>query len=249
MNIYEKMSAITSEIKKVAKNLEVGVGQRQYKATGEADVLAAVKELEEKYKVYSYPYSREIVDSSILQTEKECKGTVTKGNQIFMRLKTVYRFVNIEEPEEFIDVPTYGDGVDTQDKSPGKAMTYADKYALMKAYKIITGEDPDQTGSPDNVNILNKKETKKNISNKVTDVEAKSIYALMLRKGVDIVHNLQKNYGISNTADLTKEQYLSIFKAINNMPDKEQKNKKEIEQEQMEMYADYMSANEDMGAR
>lgn len=99
-------------------------------------------------------------------------------------------------------------------------MTYGDKYALMKAYKIITGDDPDQTGSPDNMNIVNKNGTKKSTNNKVTDVEAKSIYALMVRKGIDVVHNLQKNYGISNTADLTKEQYLSIFKAINNMPDK-----------------------------
>ena len=222
MNIYEKLLAITSEIKKVAKNLEVGVGQSQYKAVGEADVLTAVKELEEKYKAYSYPFNREIVDNAILQTEKEYNGKVTKGNQIFMRLKTVYRFVNIEKPEEYIDVPTYGDGVDTQDKAPGKAMTYGDKYALMKAYKIITGDDPDQNGSPDNMNIVNKNGTKKSTSNKVTDVEAKSIYALMVRKGIDVVHNLQKNYGISNTADLTKEQYLSIFKAINNMPDKEE---------------------------
>lgn len=222
MNIYEKLSAITSEIKKVAKNLQVGTGQNQYKATAEADVLEPVKELEEKYKVYSYPFSREIVDSSILQTEKEYNGKTTKGNQIFMRLKTVYRFVNIEKPDEFIDVTTYGDGVDTQDKAPGKAMTYGDKYALMKAYKIITGEDPDQDGSPDNMNILDKKTTKKSTNNKVTDVEAKSIYALMVRKGINVVHDLQKNYGISNTADLTKEQYLSIFKAINNMPDKEE---------------------------
>ena len=43
----------------------------------------------------------------------------------------------------------YGDGVDTYDKAPGKAMTYADKYALMKAYKISTGDDPDQEASPE----------------------------------------------------------------------------------------------------
>ena len=30
-----------------------------------------------------------------------------------------------------------------EDKAPGKAMTYADKYALLKAYKIQTGDDPD----------------------------------------------------------------------------------------------------------
>lgn len=149
MNIYEKLLSITGEIKNVSKNLEVGVGKNSYKAVGEADVLFAVKELEQKYKVYSYPCKREIVDRAVLETEKEYNGNVTKGNQIFLRIETTYKFVNIENPEESIEITTYGDGIDTQDKAPGKAMTYADKYALLKAYKIITGEDPDQEHSPD----------------------------------------------------------------------------------------------------
>lgn len=140
MNIYEKMSKITAEISAVAKNLEVGFGQSKYKAVGEADVLAAVKPIEQKYGVYSYPYDREIVDSGILTNVQRD----IEKKQLFMRLKTVYRFVNIEKPEEYIDIVTYGDGVDPQDKAVGKAMTYADKYALLKAYKIITGDDPDQ---------------------------------------------------------------------------------------------------------
>lgn len=149
MNIYEKLLNITGEIKNVSKNLEVGVGKNSYKAVGEADVLFAVKQLEQKYKVYSYPCKREIVDRAILETEKEYNGNVTKGNQIFLRIETTYKFVNIENPEESIEITTYGDGIDTQDKAPGKAMTYADKYALLKAYKIITGDDPDQEHSPD----------------------------------------------------------------------------------------------------
>ena len=42
---------------------------------------------------------------------------------------------------------TFAEGIDAQDKGSGKAMTYGDKYALMKAYKISTGDDPDQTAS------------------------------------------------------------------------------------------------------
>lgn len=216
-NIFEKLLAITSEIGNVNKNLVVGEGKAQYKAVGEADVLKAVKELEKKYGIYSYPYDRKIVDSSILQTEKEFKGEVKRGNQIFLRLETTYRFVNIEKPEEYIDIKSYGDGVDTQDKAPGKAITYSDKYALLKAYKMITGDDPDQNASPENMKIEGQ-----TVTSKVTDAEAKSIYSLMMRKGLNVAHDLQKNYGISNTADLTKEQYLSIFKAINGLPDKEQ---------------------------
>lgn len=215
-NIFEKLLAITTEIGKVNKNLVVGEGKAQYKAVGEADVLKAVKELEEKHKIYSYPCERKIVDSSILQTEKEFKGEIKRGNQIFLRLETTYRFVNVEKPEEYIDITTYGDGVDTQDKAPGKAMTYSDKYALLKAYKMITGDDPDQNASPENMEIKGQA-----VTNKVTEAEAKSIYSLMLRKGINVVSDLKKNYGITNTADLTKEQYLEIFKAISKMPDKE----------------------------
>ena len=159
MNIFEKLLAITSEIKTVNKNLEVGVGKSAYKAVGEADVLAAVKVLEEKHKVYSYPCKREVIDRAILETEKEYNGTTTRSNQIFLRIETTYRFVNIEKPEEFIEITTYGDGIDTQDKAVGKAMTYADKYALLKAYKIITGDDADQEHSPDRANYTEKQTT------------------------------------------------------------------------------------------
>lgn len=143
-NIYQRMSAVTAEISAVAKNLEVGFGQSKYKAVGEADVLAAVKPAEKKHGVYSYPYSREIIESEVLTTVDR-NGQEKKSQ--FLRMKTIYRFVNVDKPDEYIDVATYGDGVDPQDKAPGKAMTYGDKYALLKAYKIITGDDPDQHAS------------------------------------------------------------------------------------------------------
>ena len=144
MNIYEKMLAVTDEIARVAKNLRVGEGRSEYKAVGEADVLAAVKPLEAKYKIYSYPYSRDIIQACVMTKERTYQGNTTKTENQFMRVQTVYRFVNAEKPEEFIDITTFGDGVDPQDKAPGKAMTYGDKYALLKAYKIMTGDDPDQ---------------------------------------------------------------------------------------------------------
>lgn len=147
MNIFQKMSSITEEITRVAKNLNVGVGKSQYKAVGEADVLNAVKPIEIKYGVYSYPLNRNIVDANILTTKSEYNGETTEKNQLFMRLETIYRFVNIDKPDEYVDIKTYGDGVDSQDKAPGKAMTYSDKYALLKAYKIETGDDPDQKAS------------------------------------------------------------------------------------------------------
>lgn len=135
-NIYKRMLDVESELRVVAKNLNVGYGTFKYRATGEADVLLAVKPLEAKHGIYSYPFKRTIIKEKELE-----KGYME-------RVETVYRFVNVDEPSDFIDITSYGDGIDTGDKGPGKAMTYSDKYALMKAYKIVTGDDPDQDPSP-----------------------------------------------------------------------------------------------------
>ena len=148
LNIFQRMLAATSEINRVAKNLKVDISKSQsYKAVAESDVLEAVKPIEEKYGIYSYPVSRTVIKDEAYTTTSEYDGRKSEKTTFFMRLATVYRFVNIDNPDDYIDITTYGDGVDTQDKAPGKAMTYADKYALLKAYKIQTGDDPDASGN------------------------------------------------------------------------------------------------------
>ncbi len=194
-NIYKKMSAITAELTAVAKNLNVGIGKSAYKAVGEADVLAAVKPLEEKHGVYSYPYSRKIVEADLVTTTSEYQGKVTEKTNRYLRIETVYRFVNIDNPEEYIDITTYGDGIDPQDKAVGKAMTYSDKYALLKAYKIITGEDPDQFKSEEG-------KTEKKLTNR------EKVIIVAREKGIDL-KELAKDYEITNkTSELRYEEIL-----------------------------------------
>lgn len=149
LNIFQRMLAATFEISSVAKNIEVGFGKNAYKAVSEADVLEVVKPIEARHGIYSYPYSRKIIKDEIFTTIAESNGEKKEKNTFFVRVETVYRFVNTDNPTEYIDITTYGDGVDTQDKTPGKAMTYGDKYALLKAYKIRTGDDPDEKASGD----------------------------------------------------------------------------------------------------
>ena len=194
-NIYKKMSAITAELTAVAKNLNVGIGKAAYKAVGEADVLAAVKPLEEKHGVYLYPYSRKIVEADLITTTSEYQGKVTEKTNRYLRIETVYRFVNIDNPEEYIDITTYGDGIDPQDKAVGKAMTYSDKYALLKAYKIITGEDPDQFKSEEG-------KTEKKLTNR------EKVIILAKEKGID-VKELAKDYGLSSKT--TEERYAEVL--------------------------------------
>ena len=150
MNIYERMQKITEEMGVVQKNLSIQAGSSKYNAVSERDILDNVKPLEAKYRIYSYPLDRQILQTDTLTKEAEYKGKITKTNSLFMRIETIYRFVNIDLPEQYIDIKSYADGIDTGDKAAGKAMTYADKYALMKGYKISTGDDPDKEASPEN---------------------------------------------------------------------------------------------------
>lgn len=152
-NIFQRMALITAELQTVAKNLTVATGgNNSYKAVSERDILDAVKPLEEKHGVYSYPVNRTVLESNLLESESsftDSKGNtkVTQKTTFMTRIETVYRFVNVDKPDEYIETTTFAEGIDAQDKGSGKAMTYADKYALMKAYKISTGDDPDQDAS------------------------------------------------------------------------------------------------------
>ena len=138
LNVFQRLSAITSEMKTIEKKSDVATSKdKSYKAVREIDILNAVKPLEEKYGIYSYPFERQVIES------KQVQGYSDKQNN-FLRVEVTYRFVNIDVPSEFVEVKSYGDGIDSQDKAPGKALTYADKYALLKAYKIATGDDPDE---------------------------------------------------------------------------------------------------------
>ena len=148
MNIFQKLAAITADMQTVAKNLSIDTGNgKSYKAVSERDVLDTVKPLEAKHGVYSYPVNRETLESERLETETKY-GVKTS---FYTRIKTVYRFVNMDDPTDYIETVVFSVGLDSGDKGDGKAMTYGDKYALLKAYKISTGDDPDQQASVDTV--------------------------------------------------------------------------------------------------
>lgn len=182
MNLYQRLLAIENELQTVAKNFEIGTGKYAYKAVSEADIKRAVRPLEYKYGVKSFPvYSDEL-----------CNDPIMNGDRVnfHLRLKITYRFVNVDNPDEYVDVPCYGDGIDTGDKAPGKAQTYATKYALMMMYHMITGDDPD-------------KEASKEYKGNATPEQVERINALYLP---DEIAGMLARIGKNSVADLTAKQ-------------------------------------------
>lgn len=203
LNIYERLLLISSEVPYVAKNLTVSTGSSSYKAVSESDIISTIKPLETKYRVFSYPVSRRIVESSQIENTNGKK-------QNFLRLEIIYRFINIDKPEQYIDITTYGDGIDSGDKAPGKAMTYADKYALMKGYKIPTGDDHDKDASPE--------EAGKVIIDKPSDIH------LATKSDIELINEIRisgdagifddlliKEYKVKTIPELTHNQCVDLL--------------------------------------
>jgi hypothetical protein len=144
MNLFEKMQAVSISISHVEKNIKIGSGSFAYKAVSEVDVLTQVKKAEAENRVMSIPIKQELLKSEVITVvNSQGKESISHVDTI----KMTVRIIDLDAPESFIDVESLGKGIDPQDKGLGKASTYARKYALLNAYKLITGEDPDQHGS------------------------------------------------------------------------------------------------------
>lgn len=130
MNIYEKIAAIMQDVQYLAKDDHVSFGSTSYKALSEEKVTSIMRAEMLKHKLVVFPVSQ-IANRT---------GNIT-------HVDVVYRMVNVENPEESIEVASCGDGADTQDKGSGKAMTYAFKYMWLRTFALPTGEDPDKVSS------------------------------------------------------------------------------------------------------
>jgi len=155
-NLFQKILDISTDVRSIEKNMTVGSGNYSYKAVSDLAVTIAVKTAEEKHGVVSIPIRQELVSSEVYRsTKKETYNGKETEKETFTyvdNIKMTVRFINVNDPSEFVDVETYGKGIDTGDKGFGKASTYARKYALLNAYKIATGDDPDKDASPEDGN-------------------------------------------------------------------------------------------------
>lgn len=208
-NIFQRMAAITAELQTVAKNLTVPTGGKNtYKAVSERDILDAVKPVEAKHGVYSYPVSRNVLESNMLESENTYNGQTKKTTTFMTRIETLYRFVNVDNPTDYIETVTFAEGIDTQDKGSGKAMTYADKYALMKVYKISTGDDPDQTASEEKNYTRTTPQRTAPSAPKQTKTPREQLIMKLHEKGINVnEYAMQK--GLNK--DTTPETYIKLL--------------------------------------
>lgn len=123
LNIAQRINAAMADVDYIQKEKKQGMN---YTIVSHDAVTAKVRPILQKHGVVYYPRAMSV-------------------EQVGNRTQAVFavRFENIDDRSDFIDVETFGYGVDAQDKGPGKAMSYGVKYALLKVLGLETGDDPD----------------------------------------------------------------------------------------------------------
>lgn len=193
-NLYEKIQLVSNEIKNIEKNMTVGKGNYAYKAVQDLDVTLEVKEAETKYGLVSIPIKQDLIKSEIIRVVKEGGGESINYMDI---VKMTLRIINLENTTEYIDVESFGRGLDPGDKGFGKASTYARKYALLNAYKIATGEDPDDNKSKTQV--------------PVTVDEIKNAVEGYMMTDSNFTKNILSYFNVGCSEDMTSEQFKMAY--------------------------------------
>lgn len=137
MNIYQKINEVRKKISYVQKDTTVGLGNNSFKAVTHDQVTSLARS--------------HFVDQGIImvptQIEKglSVDGT-TKSGSPKIRFEAMFRvkFVNIEDKDDYIDVVVEAHAEGSDDKCPGKALSYATKMAMLKVLMLETGEDDEE---------------------------------------------------------------------------------------------------------
>lgn len=157
MNIYQKINAVRKAISYIQKDKEVSFGKSSYRAVTHDAVTGMVRQHLIEHGVIIVPsvissvfHPAEMV-TSVNDQWKE--STVTAKQRLY---EATYQidFVNMEDGQDRISIQMNAHALDNGDKAPGKAISYATKYAMLKLFNIETGEDEESRYQSDEFDIV-----------------------------------------------------------------------------------------------
>ncbi len=135
--LASKLAEIMGEIGRITKG---GTNSAQgYKYVMASQVADAVREKLAAHNVIMLPVGADVVESGRTPSEK----------QSLLTIRFTWRFVDGDSGET-LDFQSIGTGADSGDKAAYKATTGAIKYALLTAFLIPTGDDPENDAAVSN---------------------------------------------------------------------------------------------------
>ena len=132
-NLAIKMLGIMKEVEYIQKT---GFNSfHKYKYATESDITSSFSKAMLNNNVFMF--------TSII--ERNCEAYKTRGNKeaFLITVKLEITFIDADSGESYTGT-FFGDGSDSDDKGIYKAITGAQKYALMKTFLVETGDDPER---------------------------------------------------------------------------------------------------------
>lgn len=135
MNLFQRINEVRKEVAYVQKDKDVSTGKSSYRAVTHDQVTAMVRQHMVKHGIVCFPS----LVSSHVGTPPARNGEASSQ----IRYEAVYdfTFANCDDREDVIIVRIEAHAMDNADKAPGKALSYAKKYAVLKLFELETGED------------------------------------------------------------------------------------------------------------
>lgn len=142
-NILQRINAVRKAIGYVQKDKSVSTGGGSYKAVTHDVVTALVR--------------GPMIDAGIICIPNlitSCAHQKEEGAKQF-RYDATYEFVfaSEDDPKDNVVIKIEAHAMDNADKAPGKALSYAKKYALLKLFEIETGEDEESRYQPSDFDV------------------------------------------------------------------------------------------------
>lgn len=132
MNIYQRINEVRKSITYIQKDKSVSAGSAgSYRAVTHDAVTGMVRQHLVEHGVIIAPT---LIESVFHPKEEGAKQRLYSASYDV-------RFINMDAPDECVTIRIEAHALDNGDKAPGKAISYATKYAILKLFNIETGED------------------------------------------------------------------------------------------------------------
>lgn len=143
MNIYQRINEVRKAIGYIQKDKAVSTGGGSYKAVTHDAVTGLVRQHLVDKGVVIVPT---MVESKFHEREEGAKQRLYEATYNV-------QFINVDQPEEVVSVMIQAHALDNGDKAPGKAISYATKYAILKLFNLETGEDEESRYQRDDFDV------------------------------------------------------------------------------------------------
>lgn len=175
----------------------------------ENNLLLVPKTSEENYK-----------QIDVTRFNKKASREITTS-EFIVEMKLTYVWINADKPEEQFEVTFYAVGQqDDVSKAHGTALTYAERYFLMKFFNIPTDED--------DADAKQKQEKYNKVSSKTVGVLKQEVFDfvdLMKSLGKDVTQQqAESTFGIQDYTSMSEQQAVTTINNIQAMAKKYKEN-------------------------